>query len=203
MLTTKNVCTLILTILFLLFIRSDTDGSWRCLWRRWWFQTAGKEMQKLVGWTFYYIRMSKCWIRIRIKSMRIHNPAFNKYDKKERFIILFFHSDKLKRKAERVEAKQKTSEEKNDRSCCCTICPQIISKPIRLLNKKDVYQHRIPKNLLLTHLFLLETRSRTRTRFVASNSWLKDWPRKRWIFYAVTNSVRNLDPADQQKPNVL
>jgi len=118
-------------------------------------------------------------IRIRIKSMRIHNPAFNKYDKKERFIILFFHSDKLKRKAERVEAKQKTSEEKNDRSCCCTICPQIISKPIRLLNKKDVYQHRIPKNLLLTHLFLLETRSRTRTRFVASNSWLKDWPRKR------------------------
>jgi hypothetical protein len=72
-----------------------------------------------------------------------------------------------------------------------------------LLNKKDVYQHRIPKNLLLTHLFLLETRSRTRTRFVASNSWLKDWPRKRWIFYAVTNSVRNLDPADQQKPNVM
>ena len=135
--------------------------------------------------------------------MRIHSPAFNKYDKKERFIILFFHSDKLKRKAERVEAKQKASEEKNDRSCCCTICPQIILKPIRLLNKKDVYQHQIPKNLLLTHLFLLETRSRTRTRFVASNSWLKDWPRKRWIFYAVTNSVRNLDPADQQKPNVM
>ncbi len=34
---------------------------------------------------------------------------------KDRFIHIFFPSDKLKRKAERVEAKQKTSEEKNDR----------------------------------------------------------------------------------------
>jgi hypothetical protein len=37
--------------------------------------------------------------------------------KKDRFkfILLFFPSEKLKRKAERVEAKQKTSEEKHDR----------------------------------------------------------------------------------------
>ncbi len=54
--------------------------------------------------------------------MRFHNPAFNKSDKKERFIILFFHSEKLKKKAERVEAKQKTSEEKNDRYPSVTGC---------------------------------------------------------------------------------